>query len=112
MSTHGADPYGAVAYNVRTAPLVYVTLPGLTAKPLTTKIQHAQVKTWGLTVHANMLQCTEAMCKVLVSPIDNNEGDKCTARTAWCTARAPRFGFYQPFPAFFTFFQGGKDAVA
>ena len=28
------------------------------------------------------------------------------------TARAPRVRFYQPFPAFFTFFQGGKDAVA
>ena len=42
----------------------------------------------------------------------NREGDIRTARTAWCTARAPRLGFYQPFPAFFTFFQGGKDAVA
>ena len=41
-----------------------------------------------------------------------SEGDIRTARTAWCTARAPRLGFYQPFPAFFTFFQGGKDAVA
>ena len=40
------------------------------------------------------------------------EGDIRTARTAWCTARAPRLRFYQPFPAFFTFFQGGKDAVA
>ena len=42
----------------------------------------------------------------------NPEGDIRTTRTAWCTARAPRLGFYQPFPAFFTFFQGGKDAVA
>ena len=42
----------------------------------------------------------------------HTEGDIRTARTAWCTARAPRLRFYQPFPAFFTFFQGGKDAVA
>ena len=40
------------------------------------------------------------------------EGDIRTAHTALCTARAPRARFYQPFPAFFTFFQGGKDAVA
>ena len=44
--------------------------------------------------------------------VRHSEGDIRTARTAWCTARAPRLGFYQPFPAFFTFFQGGKDAVA
>ena len=36
----------------------------------------------------------------------SKEGDIRTARTAWCTARAPRLGFYQSFPAFFTFFQG------
>ena len=42
----------------------------------------------------------------------NLEGDIRTARTALCTARAPRVCFYQPFPALFTFFQGGKDAVA
>ena len=43
---------------------------------------------------------------------DIYEGDIRTARTVLCTARAPRVRFYQPFPAFFTFFQGGKDAVA
>ena len=42
----------------------------------------------------------------------HKEGDIRTARTALCTARAPRVRFYQPFPAFFTCFQGGKDAVA
>ena len=40
------------------------------------------------------------------------EGDIRTERTALCTARALRVRFYQPFPAFSTFFQGGKDAVA
>ena len=46
---------------------------------------------------------------LLPSPNGVREGN---ARTALCTARAPRVRFYQPFPAFFTFFQGGKDAVA
>ena len=49
--------------------------------------------------------------RLKASPIDI-EGDIRTARTTLCTARAPRVRFYQPFPAFFTFFQGGKDAVA
>ena len=67
--------------------------------------------------HAPSPPCSEengrmAQVVAFICQSSSIEGDIRTARTAWCTARAPRLGFYQPFPTFFTFFQGGKDAVA
>ena len=56
-----------------------------------------------------VVECWMERVKNSVTPSIHSERETHALRAPRC---APRVRFYQPFPAFFTFFQGGKDAVA